>query len=537
MAETEAVAAKLGIELPISIDQRMAGAEKVGAHKTSMLQDYEAGRPMELEAVVGGVIELGERLGVPMPATRAVYACTKLLDEHRGQQRSRAANRRGGTVNVNNRWFQLGASLIAMIMIANLQYAWTLFVQPLQAGTGWRLSDIQFAFTLFILFQTWVQPLDGWLIDRLGPRGFISAAGLLCGLGWAGLGYATSLPMLYALYCAAGIGAAFVYSGSIGSALKWFKDRRGLASGIMAAGFGGGTALFIPFISSTIASSGYQTAFIATGLFQGLVIVVVAQFLRHPPPEPATAAKARGRGASQVGRRHFTTLEMLRTPQFYVMYAMFVLMATGGLLVTANAGPMARSWGLTAGGADARRDAQPAGQRRQPDLLGLGVGSHRPRNHDDRRLRAAGGLPVAGRRARPALRRLVRVHARARLLHVGRDLFALPVHGGRLLRHALCHVELRRPLHGQGRGVDHRRLVWRAALRTVRQLVGGLLRKRGDGARGCGPRRRPACVDRARVAPPSASPPSPSSRQVGRVLSDPARSSMTVTDQERSPRS
>jgi OFA family oxalate/formate antiporter-like MFS transporter len=251
-------------------------------------------------------------------------------------------------VNINNRWFQLCASLIAMIMIANLQYAWTLFVQPLQAGTGWRLSDIQFAFTLFILFQTWVQPLDGWLIDRLGPRGFISAAGLLCGLGWAGLGYATSLPMLYTTYCAAGIGAAFVYSGSIGSALKWFKERRGLASGIMAAGFGGGTALFIPFISSMIESRGYQSTFIATGLFQGLVIVAVAQFLRHPPTQAVAAEKPLVSGTSQLGRRNFTTAEMLRTPQFYVLYAMFVLMATGGLLVTANAGPMARSWGLTA---------------------------------------------------------------------------------------------------------------------------------------------------------------------------------------------
>src|SRR5438132_13968537 len=213
-----------------------------------------------------------------------------------------------------------------MIMIANLQYAWTLFVQPLRAGTGWKLSDIQFAFTLFILFQTWVQPLDGWFIDRLGPRGFISAAGLLCGLGWAGMGYATTLPMLRALYCLAGIGAAFVYSGSIGSALKWFKDKRGLASGIMAAGFGGGTALFVPIISSTIQARGYQAAFISTGIFQGLVIFAVAQFLRHPPPEPASAT-AVGRGASQLGRRHFSTAEMLRTPQFYTMYAMFVLMA------------------------------------------------------------------------------------------------------------------------------------------------------------------------------------------------------------------
>jgi len=250
-------------------------------------------------------------------------------------------------VSINNRWFQLCASLVAMIMIANLQYAWTLFVEPLQMDTGWKRSDIQFAFTLFILFQTWIQPLDGWLIDRLGPRGFITAAGLLCGLGWAGLGYASSLPMLYTMYCLAGIGAAFVYSGSIGSALKWFKERRGLAAGIMAAGFGGGTALFIPFISSMIAERGYQSTFIATGLLQGLVIALVAQVLRHPPAAAVTAEKPVAAGTSQLGRRHFTTVEMLRTPQFYVMYVMFVLMATGGLLVTANAGSMARSWGLT----------------------------------------------------------------------------------------------------------------------------------------------------------------------------------------------
>src|SRR6476660_6749597 len=223
----------------------------------------------------------------------------------------------GGSVNIHNRWFQLVASLIAMIMIANLQYAWTLFVQPLQRGTGWKLSDIQYAFALFILFQTWVQPLDGWLIDRIGPRWFISVAGLLCGLGWAGMGYAKTLPMLYALYCAAGVGAAFVYSGCIGSALKWFRDRRGLASGIMAAGFGGGTALFIPFISSMIQSRGYQSAFIATGLFQGLVIVIVAQFLRHPAQTPATEKAAAGT-APKLDRRQFTTAEMLRTPQFYM---------------------------------------------------------------------------------------------------------------------------------------------------------------------------------------------------------------------------
>jgi MFS transporter, OFA family, oxalate/formate antiporter len=251
-------------------------------------------------------------------------------------------------MSINNRWFQLCASLIAMIMIANLQYAWTLFVTPLQKGTGWTLTEIQLAFTLFIFFQTWVQPIDGFLIDRLGPRGFISVAGLLCGLGWAGMGYATSLPMLYVLYCAAGTGAAFVYSGSIGGALKWFKERRGLAAGIMAAGFGGGTALFIPVITWMLSNKGYQQTFLATGIFQGVVIAVVAQFLRHPPAAPvADAPKAEA--TAQIGRKQFTTLEVLRTPQFYMMYAMFVLMATGGLLVTANAGPISKTWGLSAG--------------------------------------------------------------------------------------------------------------------------------------------------------------------------------------------
>jgi OFA family oxalate/formate antiporter-like MFS transporter len=245
-------------------------------------------------------------------------------------------------VNVNNRWFQLGASLVAMIMIANLQYAWTLFVNPLREGNGWTLAEVQWAFTVFILFQTWVQPLDGWLIDRLGPRGFITAAGILCGLGWAGMGYATSLPALYALYALAGTGAAFVYSGCIGGALKWFQDRRGFASGVIAAGFGGGTALFIPIISSIIANTGYREAFFWTGVVQGSVIFVVAQFLRHPPRAiPAATGKA-----AAPARPQFTTAEMVRTPHFFVMYAMFVMMGIGGLMVTAQAGPMAASWGL-----------------------------------------------------------------------------------------------------------------------------------------------------------------------------------------------
>lgn len=252
------------------------------------------------------------------------------------------------TLKIDNRWFQLCASLVAMIMIANLQYAWTLFVKPMQQATGWKLSDIQWAFTLFILFQTWVQPAQGFLIDRLGPRVFATLAGVLCGIGWAGLGLVTTLPMLYTLYVIAGIGAALVYGGCMGSALKWFSKERGLAAGIIAAGFGGGTALFIPVIASMIKNDGYKTAFLYTGIFQGAVILIVAQFLRHPPPASAEATAAAASTGSKLGRHHFTTGEMLRTPQFYVLYAMFVMMATGGLLVTANAGPIASAWGIPA---------------------------------------------------------------------------------------------------------------------------------------------------------------------------------------------
>jgi MFS transporter, OFA family, oxalate/formate antiporter len=250
-------------------------------------------------------------------------------------------------MTIHNRWFQLSVAVVAMIMIANLQYSWTLFVKPLQQGTGWSLSDIQWAFTLFILCQTWTQSTQGWLIDRMGPRVFISVAGVLCGVGWGGLGYARSLPMLYSLYALAGLGAALVYGGSIGLALKWFTERRGLAAGIIAAAFGGGTALFVPLIAAMLRSEGYQRTLLTTGVFQGAMLLCAAQLLRYPPPaaahaQPPSAAPAR----SKVGRQQCTTREMLCTPQFYALYIAFIAMATGGLLVTANAGPIAQAWGI-----------------------------------------------------------------------------------------------------------------------------------------------------------------------------------------------
>jgi OFA family oxalate/formate antiporter-like MFS transporter len=247
--------------------------------------------------------------------------------------------------------FQLVAALIAMVMIANLQYAWTLFVGPIRAAHGWQQSDVQSAFALFILLQTFVQPLDGWLMDRLGPRLLITVAGILCGLGWSGMGFAATLTQLHVYYALAGVGAAFVYSGCIGSALKWYPHRRGFASGIIAAGFGSGSALFNLVIERyLIPTHGYQGAFLWSGVVQGVVITLVAQFLCHPAASfaPLPAAAASGPAKSRRNTQIFSTREMLSKLQFYVLYVMFVMVATGGLYLTANQKDIAKEWGFSA---------------------------------------------------------------------------------------------------------------------------------------------------------------------------------------------
>jgi MFS transporter, OFA family, oxalate/formate antiporter len=247
--------------------------------------------------------------------------------------------------------FQLVASLIAMVMIANLQYAWTLFVSPIRAARGWSQAEVQGAFALFILLQTFVQPLDGWLMDRMGPQLLITIAGVLCGLGWSAMGYATTLTQLHVCYALAGVGAAFVYSGCIGSALKWYPHRRGFASGVMAAGFGGGSAIFNLVIERwLIPMHGYQGAFLWTGVVQGVIIVLVAQLLRHPdasftPPKAGASTVA---GKSRRNTEAFNTREMLGKPQFYFLYVMFVTVATGGLYLTANQKDIATAWGWSA---------------------------------------------------------------------------------------------------------------------------------------------------------------------------------------------
>ena len=254
-------------------------------------------------------------------------------------------------------WFQLTASLIAMVMIANLQYAWSLFVEPIRAAhlgpNGmplWQRSEVQVAFALFFIpLQTFVQPLDGWLMDRIGPRFLITIAGILCGVGWSLMGQADTLTELNLYYAFAGVGAAFVYSGCVGSALKWYPTRRGFAAGLIAAGFGGGSGLFNLIIQKyLIPVYGYRTTFLITGVIQGAIITLVAQFLRHPDASFAAPKAAAGAAATKSRRntQSFNTGEMLARPHFYILYVMFVTVATGGLYLTANQASIATDWGM-----------------------------------------------------------------------------------------------------------------------------------------------------------------------------------------------
>jgi len=237
---------------------------------------------------------------------------------------------------------QLLIGVVCMSMIANLQYGWTLFVEPIDDKTGWGRTAIQVAFTIFVVTETWLVPVEGWFVDRFGPRIVVLIGAVLCALSWALNAMADSLVLLYVAAAIGGIGAGGVYGTCVGNALKWFPDRRGLAAGITAAGFGAGSALTVIPIATMIESSGYEATFLAFGIGQGLVVFLLAWFMVAPPKEGFAA----GAAAVAQTRRHYTPQEMLRTPVFWVMYLMFTMVAAGGLLVTAQLGPIAADYNL-----------------------------------------------------------------------------------------------------------------------------------------------------------------------------------------------
>jgi MFS transporter, OFA family, oxalate/formate antiporter len=240
-----------------------------------------------------------------------------------------------------NPWVQLIVGIICMVMVANLQYGWTLFVGPIDAKFHWGKPSIQVAFTIFVLLETWLVPAEGYLVDRFGPRWIVVISGILVGIAWSINSVAASLPTLYFAAAIGGIGAGGVYGTCIGNALKWFPDRRGLAAGLTAAGFGAGSAATIIPIAHMIKADGYQHTFLTFGLVQGVVVVVLGFLILVPP---ASLMLAPAKVTPGAGRYQAEPMEILKTPVFWVMYAMFVMMAAGGLMAVAQLAPIAKDF-------------------------------------------------------------------------------------------------------------------------------------------------------------------------------------------------
>ena len=243
---------------------------------------------------------------------------------------------------IGNRWTQLVIGMVCMALVANLQYAWTLFVGPMNARHHWGQASIQLAFSIFILTETWLVPVEGWLVDKFGPRPVVAVGALCAGVAWIMNSYATTLPELYAAAVIAGLGAGGVYGTCVGNALKLFPDRRGLAAGLTAAGFGAGAAVTVIPIANMITRTGYEHTFLFFGILQGVCIFVLALLLHKPALRQTSTAKKK----FAMSKIDYTPGQMIKTPVFWVIYASFVAVAAGGLMATAQIGPIAKDWGL-----------------------------------------------------------------------------------------------------------------------------------------------------------------------------------------------
>jgi MFS transporter, OFA family, oxalate/formate antiporter len=240
-----------------------------------------------------------------------------------------------------SRWLQLVLGLVAMMAISSPQYVWTLFVGPLQKATNGSLSQIQVTFSLLIVLQTWLSPFQGWLIDRFGARFLITLGCILSGAGWvasAAISDVTGLYLTYGLLC--GIGTGIVYIGIVGLMLKWFPDRRGLATGVVAAGYGFGAILTTFPIDGMIRSSGYQATLVTFGIILGGIGALAGLFMRAPPEVVATAS------IDLVTTRDVPPAEMLKTPVFWLLFVMMTMMSTGGLMVISQFAPFMKSFGI-----------------------------------------------------------------------------------------------------------------------------------------------------------------------------------------------
>jgi OFA family oxalate/formate antiporter-like MFS transporter len=238
------------------------------------------------------------------------------------------------------RWFQLLMGFIVMMTISSPQYVWTLFVPSFQKTTGAILSEVQWTITFLIVLQTWLSPMQGFLVEKLGPKLLIGLGVLMSGAGWIASSYVTTLWGLYATYgLLCGVGTGIVYIGIVGLMVKWFPERRGLATGVVAAGYGFGAILTTFPIDTMLAAAGYQKTLVVFGAIFGVIGLIGALTLRSPPEEKTHAL-------TQAAASGYTPIAMLRSPVFWLMFVMMSMMSTGGLVVITQFTSFAKAFGI-----------------------------------------------------------------------------------------------------------------------------------------------------------------------------------------------
>jgi OFA family oxalate/formate antiporter-like MFS transporter len=252
-----------------------------------------------------------------------------------------------------SRWWQVAAAAVMMGLVSPYQYVWSSIEGPLAESLGVSLPALGLVFTLFVVFQAGSQFPVGWWRDRYGPRRLTLLAGVLAGGGYVGISMATEVWQLYVLYTLGAIGVGIVYTVAVNTALKWFPDRRGLTTGVGTMAFAGGSALFVPYVRANATAGGYADVLLNVGLLIGVGVIVGALVLRDPPTDWLDDLD--GYGDEDVGtdgtvtaRRQYEWREVLRTWQFWLMYAMFVAVSGAGLMLTARVVSFAEELGLAA---------------------------------------------------------------------------------------------------------------------------------------------------------------------------------------------
>ena len=242
------------------------------------------------------------------------------------------------------KWAQLFLGLVCMISISSPQYVWALFTRPLMEKLHAPLAEIQITFSLLIILQTFFSPLQGKLIDRFGPRVLITIGTLMAGISWMLVSRLDSLFELYLYYgVIGGLGTGIVYIGVVGLMVRWFPEKRGFATGMVAAGYGMGAILTTFPVTASLATAGLEKTFWQFGIMMASVGFIASQGLRMPKDSIESRAGQRSADAP----KSFSSKEMLRQPIFWLMFIMMTMMSTAGLMVTSQMAIFAEDFGIT----------------------------------------------------------------------------------------------------------------------------------------------------------------------------------------------